>query len=158
MSQRAIMDAIDASGLGRKFFAYEIGVDEPTLAHWRAERRPMPVDHAVRLLAVLMENAREHGVEAARGVLAPSGLTAMAAGVVSPSGSPMEVAMTAAVNGGDTVRALQEALADGHISPIEARRIDELAEKHAKTSRDLAALAAEARAQRAMPRMAGVAK
>jgi hypothetical protein len=157
MSQRAIMDAIDASGLGRKFFAYEIGVDEPTLAHWRADRRPMPVDHAVRLLAVLAENAHEHGTEAARQMLAPMGLTAVSAGVVSPGASPMDVAMTAAVNGGDTVRALQDALADGHISPKEAVTLDGLAERAAKTSRDLAALATAARAQKAMPRI-GAAK
>jgi hypothetical protein len=128
-----------------------IGVNKSTVSRWMSGECPMSVDDWGRVMRVCRRQGRADIAER----IVTRIVEDLAGGPAAPkeeAASPMEVAMTAAVNGGDTVRALQDALADGHISPIEARRIDELAEKHAKTSRDLAALAAEARAQRAMPR------
>ena len=129
--------------------------DKTQISRWVSGERPMSIDDWQVALITCRRRNRPDIADRVIAALVENLSGVAPAPVVSAS--PMAIAMTAAVNGGDTVRALQEALADGEISPKEAASLDELAAKHAKTARDLEALASEARAQRAMPRM-GLAK
>lgn len=147
MSQRLIMDAVDASKLGRKWFAAELGTDEPTMAHWRADRRPMPMDSALRIIEVLRDERPEMAADVMRDLARRFGMVVEPMARPEPAATSRRAHANLAREYADLTAARADADEDGQREAHElARRLREiremrkaLAEYETVTAQELAA-------------------